>query len=212
MENVPKNKVHLTPASSYADRETLLTRRTILKWSLVGGLIAMPIGLTAYRKVKDKDNSYQYIYQGPIEEGEPTPQVKVLGGTGWYKDYDVSQWSGERSGKIYTPESMYVNYSGDFHPLYAIGLTLCVSDSAPEGQHVEITLDAMSKGRIILTDSGVWINSCPEWKENEDDEWRIFWGPPTKPTPSLRLSFYKEEFLLDRIDRLVITIKERRFS
>ncbi|MDR2439844.1 MAG: hypothetical protein LBE12_10805 [Planctomycetaceae bacterium] len=42
-----------------------LTRRLFLKWGIIGGLVALPLGLIAYQKLKGKKN-YEYIINGPL--------------------------------------------------------------------------------------------------------------------------------------------------
>jgi hypothetical protein len=202
----------------------MLTRRALFKWSLIGGLIAFPMGLTVYRKLKD--GSYQYVYEGPLEEGEPTLQIKDLGGTGWLKDnYDISRWSGKTSGKIYIPDSMYVDYSGERDKYYTISVTFGVNDSAPADLKAECQFDAISKGTVVLTDTGIW--GVPQKRKGKmktntfqnsnldrvEEEWEKYWGEvPSMPFVTTRLSFHKTDFMLQNIDKLVVTIRELRIS
>jgi hypothetical protein len=155
MINVPKNKMNRISAPSQrdADREKMLTRRALFKWSLIGGLLAFPVGLTVYRKLND--GSYQYLLKGPF---------KFIDGIGSLQEIDKSRWSGNTSGKIYVPDEAWVSKS----VFSKIGASFIVSDAAPQELRANVTMSAISNKKEIISKQGTWGVPQKELPRDED--------------------------------------------
>lgn len=189
------------------------SRRNFLKWGVIGGLAACPIAVTLYRKFHD--GAYRYVYQGPFEEGEPSPEIKAFGGTQWLKRYDVTLWTGNAIGysRIPAPDSLYVSFNGASYEI-------CASFSYPaeiaETSRFEFKFDAQNNGSVIASKLGRWGDGWHQGGENAttniyDDlvQNRFTVIKSAVSIVQARISFDEnDDILLGSIDRLILTLRK----
>jgi len=194
-----ETKYEVVLETSGHNTEHVRSRRIFLKWGIIGVLVACPVGIAVRRKLKG--NKYQYVLKGPFQ---------LLEGKDYAYFNDANLWIGSRRNKMYTPNRISLQLSGepdDDNSEVTFMIFFDVAKDASKNLLAEAKVSFYSNEKVFAFQETQWISPHKQPPRVES----LYSG--AAPTVSARPP---EEYLLvtipfadlGKIDKIVLVIDE----
>jgi hypothetical protein len=177
-----------------------LTRRLFLKWGIIGGLVVLPLGLIAYRKLKG--NSYEYILKGPFQLEEDS-----------YHYFRKEDWIGNSNNKGYIPWSASLEVK-DLDQSIILWTEFDVKEDVPDTFGANVTISAVIKNKCVVSKLTQWDAPHKKWVQNPQKMYdpQSSDNSMVRPLPLVSTNFKFPKELLSEIEFIRFYIEEYNIS
>ena len=155
--------------------ERSYSRRSVLKWGIVGSFAVFPVALVAYRS--SRKNGYEYVLKGPF-------RLTVLGRFDNDKQhvFQESDWVGNFENRSYTPHFAYL-VTNLREPLVELHTQFLVKEEVPDGFGANVRITVETKKGVIASEDVFWDAPHKKWVLNPMKQYHSDWQDESMVNP-----------------------------